>query len=159
MLTFETNQGRFNFRVAGVALHQGRVLLHRLPGEAFWTMPGGRGELMEPTRETLAREMQEELGVQARVENLLWIVENFYHYEDREVHELAFYYRMFLPDEDSICTTEGIFQREDDGAPLLFQWHDIQRLEEIALYPSFLKKSLSDLPISPCHLVHTDVEH
>ena len=63
MITLDEAAVSFVLRVAGVALHSGRVLLQRAEGESFWALPGGRGELLEPARQTLVREMAEELHV------------------------------------------------------------------------------------------------
>lgn len=35
---------RFQLRAAAVVVHGGFVLLHRLQGDAFWALPGGRVE-------------------------------------------------------------------------------------------------------------------
>src|SRR6218665_1129428 len=95
------NQGRkarFNYRVAGLGFREGHVLVHRAVHEPFWTFPGGRAEVGETSEETLKREMVEELGVIADIGPLLWVAENFFHYEGKDWHELGFYYRMELPE-------------------------------------------------------------
>lgn len=161
-LTFELKEGRFNFRVAMVAIREGKVLVHRAEQERFWSLPGGRGELLEPTRETLAREIQEELGVHAKVDRLLWTVENFYRYQEREVHELAFYYLVSLPEEAPVCRKTSPFPVEEErGEIMIFQWIPLREVENLPLYPSFLRRRLAeeDLPETPEHVVHTDVEH
>jgi ADP-ribose pyrophosphatase YjhB (NUDIX family) len=67
MITFETPQGQFNYRVAGVAIVDGHVLLHQAQGEDFWTLPGGRLEAMETASDALRREMLEEAASAGRV--------------------------------------------------------------------------------------------
>lgn len=81
MITFDHGKARFNFRVVGVALDGDRVLVHRPERDDFWTLPGGRGELLEPARDTLAREMLEEIGAEVQVGRLVWVVENFFQYQ------------------------------------------------------------------------------
>lgn len=80
----------FQMRVAGIAFRDGHVLVHRATHEKFWSFPGGRAEMGEQSQDTLAREMVEELGVEAQVGRLLWVVENFFHYEGKDWHELGF---------------------------------------------------------------------
>src|SRR3954449_8179577 len=94
MITYRAQGGNFNFRVAGVLLDRTgeRVLIHRAPSEPFWTLPGGRVELMEPASEAFKREMLEELGADVQVERLLWVVENFFPYDGKRWHEIAFYF-------------------------------------------------------------------
>jgi 8-oxo-dGTP pyrophosphatase MutT (NUDIX family) len=84
----------FQMRIAGLAFRDGHVLVHRAVHEPFWTFPGGRAEVGETSPETLKREMMEELGVEVTVERLLWSVENFFRYEDQDVHEFGLYYLM-----------------------------------------------------------------
>ncbi len=74
MITFTREGVRFNHRVAGIAIDDGRVLLHQFEGEDFWALPGGRAELLEPATETLRREMREELAIEVDVIRLcgLW---------------------------------------------------------------------------------------
>ncbi len=38
---------KFHYRVSGVALRDGQVLLHRAVTDPFWTLPGGHGEFLE----------------------------------------------------------------------------------------------------------------
>ena len=94
MITFERDGSRFNYRVAGVALHEGAVLLHRAGHETFWTLPGGRCELLERSSDALRREMIEELGAEVEVDRLLWVVENFFEYNAMKGHEIGFYFLM-----------------------------------------------------------------
>lgn len=62
MITFERGTSKFNFRVAGVAIHNNKILIHMYEGFDFWALPGGRAELQETTIETIKREMKEELN-------------------------------------------------------------------------------------------------
>jgi len=66
MITFSHHNTRFNYRIAAVALHEGNVLLNKLADHNFWFLPGGRAELLEPSHQTLKREMREELGIVQR---------------------------------------------------------------------------------------------
>jgi ADP-ribose pyrophosphatase YjhB (NUDIX family) len=161
MLTFDQGECRFNYRVAGVAIDDGHVLIHRAADEAFWTLPGGRVEMGEASEETIRREMREELGVDVRVERLLWIVENFFEYDGKKCHELAFYYLMTIPDGRLRADGETFEGLEEffEGKPvvrLLFRWHPLDRLEELEILPSFLRERLGELPDSVEHLVHSD---
>ena len=42
MLSFKMDDGRFNFRVSGVILHNDKILLVTNEGLDFWYVPGGR---------------------------------------------------------------------------------------------------------------------
>lgn len=77
MIMLDDGSIRFVFRIVGVLLYDNHVLLHRAEQDDFWSLPGGRAELLEPSRETLKREMQEELGVDVTVENNLTLYPEF----------------------------------------------------------------------------------
>jgi ADP-ribose pyrophosphatase YjhB (NUDIX family) len=65
--------------VGVVAVKDGRVLLIRRgkpPREGGWSLPGGRQRLGETVRETAARELREETGVEATVTELLDVVDS-----------------------------------------------------------------------------------
>ena len=157
MISFDVGEARFNYRVVGIALDGKRVLLHRAEMDDFWSLPGGRGEMLEPSEETLKREMWEELSVEIRVDRLVWVAENFFEYDDRPYHELAFYFLMTLPPDCHIRKKTEPFAEYDGDVKLIFKWYQLDELEDVLLYPSFLQKGLSSIPESIKHIVHIDL--
>ncbi len=156
MITFTTENRRFTYRVVGIALHDGHVLLQSDERADFWFPPGGRAELLEAAHETLTREMHEELAVQVHVERLLWVVENFFVYKGRAGHELALYFLMHLPPDSPRLAKETPFICYEEGVRLTFQWFALDALATLPLYPTFLRTRLHTLPQAIEHLVHTD---
>lgn len=148
----------FQMRIAGLAFREGHLLVHRAIHENFWTIPGGRAEMGEASSKTLVREMREELGVEARVDRLLWVVENFFHYEERDWHELGFYYLMHLPETFPFACDEIIHRVEDSGNELEFKWVPATRasLQALDLPPYFLADEIEDLPLTPKHITWVD---
>jgi hypothetical protein len=59
MITFCRNNVTFGLRVAGIAIHEGYVLLHRAECDDFWALPGGRAEQLEPSTASLKHEIME----------------------------------------------------------------------------------------------------
>ncbi len=155
MITFDEDNIRFTNRVVGVALDRDRVLLHRTDDMNFWALPGGRAELLEPSPQTLVREMQEELGVDVKVDRLLWLAENFFVYGPRQFHELGFYFLMHLP-PDSPLRDQASFLGQEGDLRIYFEWHPVATLESIALYPTFLRTGLKSIPTNIVHIIHTD---
>ena len=157
MIRFDQDNRRFNYRVVGVAIHDGRVLLHRAEGEPFWTLPGGRAEHGETAEETLTREMREELGVDVEVERLVWIVENFFDYDRWRYHEIALYFLMRLPPGSAPLGAEA-FDGVDGAVTLRFRWFPLVQevLAGLPLQPAFLPGALVDLPSAPAHIVQRD---
>jgi ADP-ribose pyrophosphatase YjhB (NUDIX family) len=157
MIDFEGNDIQFSNRIVGVAVHGGYVLLHRAERDDFWALPGGRGELLEPSEDTLVREMREEMGTEVRAVRLLWVVENFFQ-DSRSHHELGLYYLMDLGLDYPHYDPEETFYGTEEGLRLIFRWFPVDELEDVPLYPTFLRTALKALPASTQHVVHKDVE-
>jgi len=96
MISVQMADQRFPLRAAAVVVHAGHGLLHRLEGDTFWTLPGGRSELGEDARVTVVREMAEELGEPVACSDLLYVVENLFTPASQKNHEFGFYSRVEL---------------------------------------------------------------
>jgi 8-oxo-dGTP pyrophosphatase MutT (NUDIX family) len=161
LITFDEGSLRFVYRVAGVAIDKGRVLLETVGGQDFWFLPGGRGEFLEPSQETLRREMIEEIHTRVKVGRLLWVVENFFSGKDlitaqgMSVHEIGFYFLMELPKNSRLRRLET-FPGDEEGFEVTFGWHRLDKLKKIRVLPSFLQTELKRIPDGTKHIVHQD---
>lgn len=143
---------RFGCRVAAVILHDTYVLLQGEPDGAFWTLPGGGIELLEPSEAALHREMREELSIRIRIHRLLWVVEQFFAGNQGRHHELALIYLAEPVDAPHILERRTYFAHEGT-VPIIFQWFPIEDLPSV-LYPLFLKNGgLKRLPRTPQKVV------
>lgn len=156
MISYVQTYSKFNFRAAAIIIRGDKVLIHKEERENFWSLPGGRVEWHERTEATLVREMREEIGVGATVDRLVWIVENFYRQEGRDVHEVAFYHVVELGEDPRIHPSHQTFEGVDPVVPLEFRWVPIDELDRFPLFPTFLANGLKSLPQSPAHIVHSD---
>jgi len=158
MICFESGTNRFNYRIAGIAIHNDSVLAHRAEHDPFWTFPGGRAEFGETADQTLQREMLEELGVEVEVVRLLWFVENFFTYEGKRYHEISMYFLMRLPETCELLRGQGPFHIQDAGTPIIFQWFPRQpeALAALPLLPAFLQTALQHLPESIERVIQVD---
>lgn len=154
MLRFDQGNLRFNYRSVAVLLNETKVLIHTTPRDKFWALPGGRVEFNEPANQTVKREMQEELGIDICVERLLWVAENFFDYNGKSYHELAFYFLISAPITTKFYTETPTFAGIEQDKDLIFKWHEIAALADIELHPKFLQDSLSNLPQVPEYIVH-----
>jgi ADP-ribose pyrophosphatase YjhB (NUDIX family) len=157
VIQFDQDGRRFNYRVVGVAIHDGAVLLHRAGDEPFWTLPGGRAEIGETAEETIRREMREELSTDVEVLRLLWFIENFFEYDGLSYHEVALYFLISLP-PGSKPMARKVFEVSDAATTLRFRWVPLERetLANLPLLPSFLALGLRELPTSVTHVVHRE---
>ena len=158
MLVIKSKHARFSVRVAGVCVRDDHVLLHTGEGTDFWSLPGGRCEMGEPTAETLRREMEEETGLEVVVGDLLWLMEHFYTDAGKAFHELGFYYRMELPADAPSPQAQPEFSGMEGAHYLLFRWFPLTEIANLRLYPTYFRQALRDLPEHTLHIVHHDVE-
>lgn len=162
-MTFLRQPGRvFRVRAVGVAIHEGRVLVHRVEQPSPWTnsaLPGGGVEMGETSDAALVREFREELGVDIRVGRLLWVADNRFKFQGEPWHEIGFYWEVLA---DPALTALGLTPT-DERDPftgmeqrLLWDWHPLARLGEIELKPVFLVAGLRDLPRTTQFVFNSD---
>ncbi len=110
---------------------------------------------MESSVEAVRREMREELGVDVTVGRLLWIIENFFRFENRPTHEIGLYYEVSLPDAPHLAQDRT--HTTYDSVKVIFRWFPLGDLETVDLLPSFLRRGLQHLPSSPERVESWDV--
>ena len=142
----------FLCRVAGVARHGSRVLVHRAEGDRFWSFPGGRLEIGETLEVAVRREMAEETGHDVGVVRLLWIVENFFGHQEKgsragptlRHHELGFYFEIESPPQ--LSAVESFWSTEPTSdVRLEFRWFQVEDAGELDLRPAVLRDALADV--------------
>lgn len=158
LLRLSHDDMHFHVRVAAVCIHDGHILLEGTGDGGRWILPGGHGELLEPTHETVRREMREEFGVDVDVGRLLWVVENFFTNAGIRTHQIGFIYEAFLPPDCDMLDTTRDIEGDDAGVPFIGRWFPLASLPDTWLLPSFLREALQSLPETPQHVVHVDVK-
>lgn len=154
MLSFRTGVERFNFRVAGVAMRDGHVLVCREDEDEFVMLPGGRVEFGEQSRVALAREVDEELRCTGEVGRLLFSAENFFERSGEQFHEIGIYYALNLPAtfafHSGVCLTT-----RDEGHDLHFSWikAEAAELSAVNLLPAWIRSRFTALPAVSEHVV------
>jgi ADP-ribose pyrophosphatase YjhB (NUDIX family) len=156
MISFDTGALIFQVRAAAIIEHEGRFLLHRAPADFFWSCPGGRVEVGEQAAATVERELVEELGVNATAGELLFLVENFFDYEDRQYHELGLYFATRLDGNAPVLRARTEHLGREGDRPLFFRWFDVHELAQATVRPSFLPHALAQRKAGFRHVIHTD---
>ncbi len=143
MISVQIADHRFQLRAAAIVAHAGQVLLHRLEGDAFWALPGGRVEPGEEARATVVREMQEELGEQVACAGLLYVVENFFTVRGQPHHEIGCYFRVHLTAGSPLFDTSRSHAGVEGARRLEFRWFPTGALQPLDVRPSFLREALA----------------
>lgn len=148
-IIFKTDEYVFSYRVAGLLIHNNRILLQRPINDSGYALPGGHVELGETNEETLIREIKEEINADIRVDSLQWVGEIFFPWPSgkKPCHQICLYYKIELED-DKCIPLEGKFwgteQLENGSFKLEFSWVDISSISNIELYPVDAKRLIAE---------------
>lgn len=130
----------FSYRVGGILIQNGKILLQRPNGDDF-AIIGGHVAALETTRQTLQREFSEELHATIQVGRLMAVGEIFFPWGKRPCHQICLYYAVQLADPAAI-PADGSFWGYDDfdnqRIDLEYIWVPLEKLEEITVYPQEL---------------------
>lgn len=148
-ITFQTAEGRFNYRVCAVILHENKLLAMRDDRSPYFYLPGGRVHLHKTAEQAVIRELHEELGIEAELVSPLWLDQSFF-IEDvnrEKYHELCLY---FLIDASKTSLMEkGLrFLGVEKEHRQLFEWLPFESLKDAYLYPLIIKEKIWALPDS-----------
>ena len=122
MIVLDAGPSRFQLRACALIRSYAHILVHRAVSDLFWALPGGRVEIYEASAETLAREIEEELGTDASIGPLRFVIENFFELDGRKAHEIGFYYEVELAQPLPFHDTDTVHRSQDGSAPLEFRW-------------------------------------
>jgi 8-oxo-dGTP pyrophosphatase MutT (NUDIX family) len=142
LICFEQDNRRFQCRAAAVLINQNKVLLHRLEKDNYWALPGGRMDFQELSKQTIVREMFEEIGAKIIVKNLAFIAEGHFTLENKIFHEIGFIYNCEFASQQEIY-----LQSEFDGIEgdkiLKYKWFALDELKSHDIRPNFLIEQLN----------------
>ncbi|MBM7868624.1 ADP-ribose pyrophosphatase YjhB (NUDIX family) [Clostridium pascui] len=155
-ITFYNNDSTvFNYRTCGVISDGKRILLNRREDDDFWALVGGRVQMLEPSDCAIKREIKEELGETIYINRLLWMVENFFKFGDKQYHEISTIYLVNLEKESRLLNQKHSFNGVEDKK-LIYKWFSFDELNRLDIRPSFLKEKLISLPNKPNHIINKD---
>ena len=109
-LSIFVNNVKFNFRVGVILEYKNNILIEKGKKATHSVIPGGRVKTLEDTKNTLIREIQEEMhfDISKKDIKLQNVIENFFTSNDVKYHELFFVYRIKLDENDEIISINDI---------------------------------------------------
>ena len=140
---------KFNYRVCGIFLSEGKLLAMQDERSPYYYLPGGRVKLGETAEQAIVREIREELELVPRILRPLWLNQAFFSEDvDRlRYHELCLYFLMDA--EDPVLLGRGDrFTLRERHHTHSFVWLPVERLRDEYFYPVFLKTEIFRLPES-----------
>lgn len=158
-ILFKTDTFVFSYRVAGILIHDDKVLQQKPLNDDGYAIPGAHVSFGETSENTLMREFREEIGADIIVERLVLIGENFFPWGNRLCQQICLYYLVSLCDQTQI-PLEGTFQAVDEildeRIDLDFTWMPLPQLNQIKLYPLNLTEDLLSLPDQIKHFIYKE---
>jgi 8-oxo-dGTP pyrophosphatase MutT (NUDIX family) len=144
--TFTTDNGKFNYRVAAIIVDKKRLLVTHRDGDPYFHLPGGRVKVGETVEQAIIRELKEELHIAAKIKNPLWFNQAFFKDDNGEdFHEICVYFLMDISATPLLNFGDRFTTVEEDKLHK-YQWLTFEEVENIRLYPSFLKDEIKCLP-------------
>ena len=141
---FSSEEYICGIRTVGVLIKGNKILVQRDKGGNEYALPGGHIKIGETLENGLLREFKEETGITIKVDHLLWREECFWEYNEKQAHNIAFYFLI-----DKCCASEFPDNKEfvshKDNCNVLIGWMPIEKLKNIVIYPKFLKDEIFNI--------------
>lgn len=159
-IIFKTEDWVFSYRVAGICVQNGKVLLQKPTNDNAHAFPGGHVEFGETNAETLIREFKEEIGADIRVGELKWVAEAFFPWGGRgkPCHQICLYYTVEIlnpeiPKDGMFLATEHIEGRNFD---LEYHWVPMDEVQKLEVYPTQTPELLQRFDEGVQHFVYKE---
>ena len=158
-ILFKTDDWVFSYRVAGICVENGKVLLQKPTNDTAYAFPGGHVAFGETNEETLIREFQEEIGGEIQVEELKWVAEVFFPWGKKPCHQICLYYKVKLlnpeiPRDGMFLASEHLEGRDFE---LEYHWVPIADMGKLEVYPTQTPELMKRLQDGVQHFVYNEL--
>lgn len=124
-------------RACAVVINDGKVLFQKRAGDKYWALPGGKIEVNETTKESLTRELKEELAIENfEVGKVIAVTENFFKLNDNKIHQYIFTHEVKFIDTKYNNMLE--FEGAEVGKNVIFTWIKINELKTSLIKPDYV---------------------
>ena len=149
-ICFTKENSWFRYRTGAFILKDGKMLFVKSKFGGYFYMIGGGVSLSETSVDCIEREILEETGINAKVERLAVVTENFFKgkngiLEGLDCHTIEFYYLVKVIDDSNV------FSKNDDGEELV--WIPIAEIKNSFFKPSFIPEKIDEI-INSQNILH-----
>lgn len=149
---FEIDNNICDLRVAEILIKNNKIVVQRDKNGSEYAIPGGHVKIGGTTEEAPIREYKEETGADVKCERLLWTKECFWKWNGKRTHNICFYYLIDLC-EGVIIPDKDKFLPHKDNCNVVLGWMPLKNIENIVIYPEFLKGEIHNLEECPKHFI------
>ena len=157
-ILFRTDEYLFSYRVAGICIQNGKVLLQKPTNDTAYAFPGGHVTFGETNEQTLIREYQEEIGVDISVDELKWVGEIFFPWGNKPCHQICLYYLVNI--ESNNIPLDGVFMGKEEiegrSFNLEFHWVPLNELKNIEVYPTNVVELMNHINDGVQHFIYRE---
>ncbi len=160
-ILFKDEDYVFSYRVSGIMIHEGKILLQKPENEDGYSFVGGHVAIGETTAEALVREYKEETGIDVVIERLFAVGEVFFSWGKRPCHQISLYY-LVKPADPALIPQADIFKGTDEIESKKFKIDfckiPLSKLESLTVYPKEILPVILNPTDNVFHFVSKQVE-
>ena len=164
-ILFDHGNARFSYRISALIVQNGRVLLQCPVGTQDFAFIGGHVALGETAKETLVREIREELHTDAVIGDLAAVGEVFIDWgrlpdgTPRHCHQIGLYFCATV-DEAQLPKADRFFGYDEAGGEkfsIEYLWVPLEELAHMTVYPPEAAQHILSGTQDVLHFTYTEL--
>lgn len=164
-ILFDHGNARFSYRISALIVQNGRALLQCPVGTQDYAFVGGHVEFGENARDTLIREIREEIHTDAVIGDLAAVGEIYIDWgkcpdgTPRHCHSISLYFYATV-DESQLPDADCFFGYDEAGNErfsLEYRWVPLEELAALTVYPPEARDHLLSGSRDVLHFTYTEL--
>ena len=148
---FKEGNVKFTYRVSLIIEKGDKLLFQIMPNDTNYTLVGGKVNLMEKSKDTVVREIKEEVGYDASNDDikLVEIAEHFFDYIDKngdvqKTHNILFIYKVILKEDSTITMGEEFAMADKESTRLCWITKEEAKDKNTSILPREAKRIIDN---------------